>query len=449
MVSASQRPSGARRPRTGRRPEEQAACQPYLVRELELLPDVRVLVALGAIGWEAALRTLAARGVEVPRPRPRFAHGAEVDSSATYTLVGTYHPSQQNTFTGKLTQPMLQAVLERAKALAAIPDSSASATSAGCSTWAGRGSTAGVSSVDISIGDGERMGELQAPSAALVDERPTVSTGAFLAIIRDIARGGLAGLIVGFVGAGLGSRLAMRIAALLVPQANGLLTENGFRIEADHARWDDRPRAVRRPRRDAVPRRDLGRHRARLPRRLAPRALVAVPIAIAFGAGALIDARNPDFSVLRRDPLVVATLVTLIAALGPAMALADAWLDRVLPRPTAGSSGAAMGYAALTAIGALLGVALGAPGDGRSARPPVRADDARHRRMHPRVVGAADAWADSPGTDAPAGGGRHPHRGHRRGAGDGRPGHRSRARALTAAWRQPRAGHGSRCRGAP
>ena len=277
------------------------------------------------------------------------------------------------------------------------------------------------------------MGELQAPSAALVDEGPTVSTGAFLAIIRDIARGGLAGLIVGFVGAGLGSRLAMRIAALLVPQANGLLTENGFpigRITLDGtiglvlfgglaatlflavtwvviAPW--------------------------LPRRLAPRALVAVPIAIAFGAGALIDARNPDFSVLRRDPLVVATLVTLIAALGPAMSLADAWLDRILPRPTAGSSGAAMGYASLTAIGALLGVALVLQATVDPPRPAVRADDARHRRMHARVVGAADAWADSPGTDAPVGGGRHPRRGHRRGAGDGRPGHRWRARALTAA----------------
>ncbi len=102
-------------------PEEQAACRPYLVRELALLPDVRVIVALGAIGWDAALRTLEARGVDVPRrPRPAFAHGAEA-TLGDYTLVGTYHPSQQNTFTGKLTLPMLQDVLERAKAIAAIP----------------------------------------------------------------------------------------------------------------------------------------------------------------------------------------------------------------------------------------------------------------------------------------------------------------------------------------
>ena len=101
-------------------PEEQATCRPYLVRELALLPDVRVLVALGAIGWDAALRTLEARGVAVPkRPRPEFAHGAEVTLEA-YTLVGTYHPSQQNTFTGKLTLQMLQDVLERAKELAGI-----------------------------------------------------------------------------------------------------------------------------------------------------------------------------------------------------------------------------------------------------------------------------------------------------------------------------------------
>jgi uracil-DNA glycosylase family 4 len=102
-------------------PEEQDRCRPYLVRELALLPDVRVLVALGAIGWDAALRALDAHGVAVPRrPRPAFAHGAEV-TFGDHTLVGTYHPSQQNTFTGKLTLPMLQAVLERAKAIAGIP----------------------------------------------------------------------------------------------------------------------------------------------------------------------------------------------------------------------------------------------------------------------------------------------------------------------------------------
>ena len=93
--------------------EEQATCRPYLVREIELLAALRVIVALGAIGWDAALKALAALGHPTPRPKPRFAHGAEV-GIGPYTLVGTYHPSQQNTFTGRLTPPMLEAVLERA-----------------------------------------------------------------------------------------------------------------------------------------------------------------------------------------------------------------------------------------------------------------------------------------------------------------------------------------------
>ncbi len=96
--------------------DEQAACRPYLVREIELLTELRVIVALGAIGWDAALKALAQLGHETPSPKPRFAHGAE-SSIGPYTLVGTYHPSQQNTFTGRLTTPMLVAVLERAVAL--------------------------------------------------------------------------------------------------------------------------------------------------------------------------------------------------------------------------------------------------------------------------------------------------------------------------------------------
>ena len=99
-------------------PAEQATCRPYLVREVALLRELRVIVALGAIGWDGVLRTLAALGGTTPSPKPQFAHGAET-TIGPYSLLGTYHPSQQNTFTGRLTAPMLEAVLERARELAA------------------------------------------------------------------------------------------------------------------------------------------------------------------------------------------------------------------------------------------------------------------------------------------------------------------------------------------
>jgi uracil-DNA glycosylase len=78
---------------------------------------VRVIVPLGGFGWDAALRTTAALGIPAGRPRPRFGHGAEA-TVGPYRLVGSYHPSQQNTFTGKLTPAMFEAVLWRARALA-------------------------------------------------------------------------------------------------------------------------------------------------------------------------------------------------------------------------------------------------------------------------------------------------------------------------------------------
>ncbi len=92
--------------------EERDNCAPYLIRELELLDRVTVLVPLGQYGWDAALRSVAALGWPA-RPKPRFGHGAEA-SVGPYTLVGSFHPSQQNTFTGRLTAPMLEAVLARA-----------------------------------------------------------------------------------------------------------------------------------------------------------------------------------------------------------------------------------------------------------------------------------------------------------------------------------------------
>ncbi|MDP9293069.1 MAG: uracil-DNA glycosylase [Actinomycetota bacterium] len=94
-------------------PEERDACRRWLERELALLPEVRVTICLGAFAWEAALRTPALVGSPIPRPRPRFGHAAEHGR-----LLGCFHPSQQNTFTGKLTPAMLDAVLARACELA-------------------------------------------------------------------------------------------------------------------------------------------------------------------------------------------------------------------------------------------------------------------------------------------------------------------------------------------
>jgi len=99
-------------------PQERDNCLPYLARELELLPGVNVLVALGSFAWEGALRAVSMTGHASPRPKPRFAHGAEVDVGP-YRLLGCYHPSQQNTFTGVLTESMLDDVFERARMLGA------------------------------------------------------------------------------------------------------------------------------------------------------------------------------------------------------------------------------------------------------------------------------------------------------------------------------------------
>src|SRR5690349_21026967 len=98
-------------------PDERARCQPYLERELAILSEVRVLVALGAIAWESCFRVLAAQSGVDAQPRPRFGHGAQARAGG-FVVVGSYHPSQQNTFTGKLTQPMLRDVLGRAQRLA-------------------------------------------------------------------------------------------------------------------------------------------------------------------------------------------------------------------------------------------------------------------------------------------------------------------------------------------
>ena len=102
--------------------DELANCFEHLAAESRALARCRVIVALGGIAWEAALRLLAHEGAVLPRPRPKFAHGAEVAPRAgrapgARVLLGCYHVSQQNTFTGRLTPEMLDAVLARARAL--------------------------------------------------------------------------------------------------------------------------------------------------------------------------------------------------------------------------------------------------------------------------------------------------------------------------------------------
>jgi uracil-DNA glycosylase family 4 len=99
--------------------EEIAACRQHLLGELDALVRLRVVVVLGRIAHDGFLAALRARGDEVPRPAPRFGHGAEHRLPSGLALVCSYHPSQQNTFTGKLTRPMLDAVFTRARALCA------------------------------------------------------------------------------------------------------------------------------------------------------------------------------------------------------------------------------------------------------------------------------------------------------------------------------------------
>jgi uracil-DNA glycosylase family 4 len=100
-------------------PEERDNCRDYLERELELLKGVKVILALGGYAFGHVLRILRERGIDVPTPAPKFGHGAVVKlRDSGFALIASYHPSQQNTFTGKLTPRMLDRVLAEAKTLA-------------------------------------------------------------------------------------------------------------------------------------------------------------------------------------------------------------------------------------------------------------------------------------------------------------------------------------------
>ena len=193
------------------------------------------------------------------------------------------------------------------------------------------------------------------PLPALPAERPEdARSTALVEVIRDITRGGLAGLIVGVLLGGFGGRLVMRLAAILVPDADGAITENGnvigrITLEGSVALvlfvglfagalagsvW-----VVVRP---------------WLPLGVIARAVVAIPIAIALGTRALVDDANLDFEVLAHDPIVIVSLVLLIGAFGPALAGVDQFLDGRLPHPLSTHGAMAGGYWLVTALGLLL-----------------------------------------------------------------------------------------------
>ena len=172
-------------------------------------------------------------------------------------------------------------------------------------------------------------------------------------ILRDISRGGLAGLLLGMIGAGVGGRVAMRLAALLVPTSAGSLTQNGNRIGeitlsgslglvvtgAVFGLLAGTVWVVVSP---WIPGTGLGR------------ALLVAPIAVSLGANGLIETNNPDFFTLQHDPRVVAALLVLVAVIGFLFPLVDGWLDRRLPHVNSGRTGLASTYGLVAAAGAVL-----------------------------------------------------------------------------------------------
>jgi len=95
--------------------EERDNCYPFLVREMAALPNLRAILCLGKFGWDQGVKVLRDGGYPVPSPVPKFAHGAEFAIGPDLTLLGSYHPSQQNTFTGRLTEPMMDEIFAAAR----------------------------------------------------------------------------------------------------------------------------------------------------------------------------------------------------------------------------------------------------------------------------------------------------------------------------------------------
>jgi uracil-DNA glycosylase family 4 len=100
-------------------PDERSNCERFLMAELDVLDRLRVIVCLGGFAWDQAIRVLGRRGLEIPRPRPRFGHAAMAKVGGL-ALIGSYHPSQQNTFTGRLTEPMFDQVFELARSVLSV-----------------------------------------------------------------------------------------------------------------------------------------------------------------------------------------------------------------------------------------------------------------------------------------------------------------------------------------
>ena len=197
-----------------------------------------------------------------------------------------------------------------------------------------------------------------------------VRTDRLAATVRDIAAGGLAGLIVGLVVGGLGGRLIMRLAAILAPDTIGRFTENGNRIGTVTAEGTALLIVFGGLLAGVVAGGLWVVVRPWLPVDRSRRLLVSVPLALAFGSPLLIDGSNPDFAILRHDPVVVASLLALVALAGPVLVVVDAWLDRRLPAATVRRSALAF-YTLIAAVGLLLTLFLTIPAMAQTGSPIV------------------------------------------------------------------------------
>jgi len=180
-------------------------------------------------------------------------------------------------------------------------------------------------------------------------------------VVRDVARGGIAGLVAGVVVGGIGGRLVMRFAALVVPEATGRFTENGNRI-GDITLGGSLGLII-----------GIGLFagigigflwvtvRPWLPGGVAVRAVLAMLVAASVGAFTLIEGTNSDFAVLQRSPVVVAALLLLIASCGLAVAVIDDWLELRLPHPGSVGAPSTAVYTLVTALGLLFGALLIVP----------------------------------------------------------------------------------------